>query len=99
MLDLSSEYPLTKSQIEGYHQDGHIHLSSVCTTEEVTSYRHAIAEAAYSRFPKRDTDDVSNILGIDSLPKLYTINPEELNFHTSWDWLMPVVEKVLISMR
>ena len=60
MPDLSSEYPLTKSQIEGYRQDGYIHLSSVCTTEEVTSYRHAITEAAYSRFPKRDTDDVSN---------------------------------------
>ena len=43
---------------------------------------------------KYDTDDVSNILEIDSLPKLDTINPEKLNFHTSWDWLMPVVSKI-----
>ena len=60
LTDLSSEYPLTKSQIEEYHRDGHIHLPSVCTTKEVNVYRHAITATAYSRFPERDAVDVSN---------------------------------------
>ena len=58
--DLSSEHPLKKSQIEEYHQNGHIYLPSVCTMEEVTAYRHAIVETASSRFSERETDNVSN---------------------------------------
>ena len=58
--DLSSEYPLTKSQVEAYRQDGHICLSAVCSAKEVIAYRRAIAETAYSRFPERETGDVPN---------------------------------------
>jgi hypothetical protein len=66
----------------------------------ITKYNKLIAEfmgfheIMLDEHSKYDTDDVSNILEIDSLPKLDTINPEKLNFHTSWDWLMPVVEKI-----
>ena len=58
--DLSSESPLTKSQVEAYRQDGHICLSAVCSAKEVIAYRRAIAETAYSRFPERETGDVPN---------------------------------------
>ena len=29
--------------------------------------------------------------------RLYEYLPHELNYHTSWDWLMPVVEKCLVG--
>ena len=43
---------------------------------------------------KYDTDDISHLLGFAILPKLSTISSDELLFHTSWEWLMPVVEKI-----
>ena len=44
-LDLSSEYTLSKSQIEGYKTNGHIFLQGLASTQEVSFYRQAILDA------------------------------------------------------
>ena len=58
-----------------------------------TKYNKLIAEfmgfheIMLDEHSKYDTDDVSNILGIDSLPKLYTINYRMIKIvHTSITW-------------
>jgi len=49
--DLSSEYPLTETQIEDFRRDGHVYLPNVCSVEEATIYRQAITQIAYPLFP------------------------------------------------
>ena len=46
MPDLSSEYSLTREQIESYRRDGHILLRGVASPAEIAVYRPAINEAA-----------------------------------------------------
>jgi len=43
--DLSSEYPLTKSQIDAYQRDGHIFLKELASPSEIAFYREAILDA------------------------------------------------------
>lgn len=42
---------------------------------------------------KYDIGDIYEILGID-ITAMGTIEEDQLEFHTSWEWLMPVVEKI-----
>jgi ectoine hydroxylase-related dioxygenase (phytanoyl-CoA dioxygenase family) len=44
--DLSSEYRLTKSQIDAYQRDGHIFLKELASPPEISFYRAAILDAA-----------------------------------------------------
>lgn len=42
---------------------------------------------------KYDIGDIYEILGID-ITAMGTIEEDQLEFRTSWEWLMPVVEKI-----
>ena len=44
-LDLSSEYALSKSQIEAYQTNGHIFLKGLAGPQEISFYRKAILDA------------------------------------------------------
>ncbi|HEY4325091.1 MAG TPA: phytanoyl-CoA dioxygenase family protein [Mucilaginibacter sp.] len=43
--DLSSEYPLTKSQVDAFQRDGHIFVKELASTSEISFYRVAILDA------------------------------------------------------
>jgi len=43
--DLSSEYPITKSQIGAFRNDGHIFLNNLASLPEISFYRAAILDA------------------------------------------------------
>lgn len=42
--DLSSDYPLSPEQIEGFQKTGHIYLPQIASPSEVTAYRQAILD-------------------------------------------------------
>lgn len=45
--DLSSDYTLSQEQIASFQHEGHILLRSVCSPEEITTYRKVITDATY----------------------------------------------------
>ena len=48
MPSLDGDYPLTDAQIEAFRENGFVYLPQVCTSEEVTFYRQAIARVTYA---------------------------------------------------
>src|ERR1700712_298373 len=43
--DLSSKYPLTKSQVDAFQNDGHISLKELANPSEISFYRTAVLDA------------------------------------------------------
>jgi len=43
--DLSSEYPLTRSQIDAFQTNGHVFLKQLASPHEISFYRGAILDA------------------------------------------------------
>ncbi|MDE0529411.1 MAG: phytanoyl-CoA dioxygenase family protein [Truepera sp.] len=61
--DLSTPYTLSPEQIEGFRRDGHIHLPTVCSPEEVAVYRKVITETAYAAFPDKGSLEERDSVG------------------------------------
>lgn len=60
------------------------------TTEEIVEGNRLIAE--FMGYKQRENGGL--FWGNDGLGGLY---PKDLKYHSSWDWLMPVVEKIINS--
>lgn len=65
------------------------------TPEKIQQGNKLIAEFMGASAPVLDKNVLAFILSKQRFPdKMYRCKPEDLKYHSSWNWLMPVVEKI-----